>query len=204
MSKTTETVLEIDLGTLKQNFEYLKSKIHPETMFLAVVKAFGYGSDPIEIARHLEKLGVDYLAVAYTSEGITLRKSGIKTPILVLHPLPVHFNEIVEYGLEPNLYNAKVLTAFIEVAEKSKQKSFPVHIKFNTGLNRLGFGINEVDFIINAVNKTKSVKVRSVFSHLAASEDLKEKEFTLKQINNFKEIATELEKKLGYKPIKHQ
>lgn len=204
MPKATETILEIDLGALKRNFEYLKSQIHPETMFLAVVKAFGYGSDPIEITRHLEKLGVDYLAVAYTSEGIVLRNAGIKTPILVLHPLPVHFNEIVEYGLEPNLYNAKVLAEFINVAEKSNQKSFPVHIKFNTGLNRLGFGKNEVDLVTNAVNKTKAVKVKSVFSHLAASEDLNEKEFTLKQINIFKEIAAELENKLGYKPLKHQ
>src|SRR5690606_28045109 len=132
------------------------------------------------------------------------RKSGIKTPILVLHPLPVHFNEIVEYCLEPNLYNEKVLTEFIDVAENSNQKGFPVHIKFNTGLNRLGFGKNEVDYVTNILNKTKAVKIRSVFSHLAASEDLNEKEFTLKQINTFKKIASELENKLGYKPIKHQ
>ncbi len=204
MPKATETVLEIDLGALKHNFEFLKSKLDSETMFMAVVKAFGYGSDPIEIARHLEKLGVDYLAVAYTSEGIALRNAGIKTPILVLHPLPVHFNEIVEYSLEPNLYNAKVLTAFIEVAEKSNQKSYPVHIKFNTGLNRLGFGKNEIDYVVSILNKTKSVKIRSVFSHLAASEDLNEKKFTLKQINAFKEITLELENKLGYRTLKHQ
>ncbi len=204
MPKALETVLEIDLKALKQNFEYLKSKIKPETKFLAVVKAFGYGSDSVEIAKYLEGLNVDYFAVAYTSEGIALRNAGVKTPILVLHPLPVHFDEIIEFNLEPNLYSAKVLKEFINVIEPKKLKNYPIHIKFNTGLNRLGFGENDVDYIVHELQRKSTLKVKSIFSHLAATEDLNEKKFTLKQIETFKKIATEFKNKIGYIPIMHQ
>ncbi|UOB19278.1 alanine racemase [Abyssalbus ytuae] len=204
MPKVTETVLEINLKNLKQNLEFLKSKIKPETKFLAVVKAFGYGSDSVEISKYLEKSGVDYFAVAYTTEGITLRNAGIKTPILVLHPLPSHFKEIVEYNLEPNLYNRKVLTEFIECAKKLSQINFPIHIKFNTGLNRLGFREEHIEFISQQVNSTDAIKIQSVFSHLVASEDLNEKYFTLNQIEKFKTIAAKLSGQIGYTPVMHQ
>ena len=204
MPKALETVLEINLLSLKHNFEYLKSKIKSETKFLAVVKAFGYGSDSVEIAKYLEGLNVDYFAVAYTTEGIALRNAGVKTPILVLHPLPVHFNEIIEYHLEPNLYNAKVLKEFIGITEGKDLKNFPIHIKFNTGLNRLGFNKNDVDFIIDQLKEAQQVKVKSIFSHLAATEDLSLKDFTFNQIETFKNIAVEFKTKLGYKPIMHQ
>jgi alanine racemase len=203
MSKAQETVLEINLGALSHNFDYLKSKLKPGTKFLAVVKAFAYGSDAIKIAKHLEELGVDYFAVAYVKEGLLLRENGIKTPILVLHPQPVNFKSLIDHCLEPSLYNAKVLNAFISVAEKQAQKDYPVHIKFNTGLNRLGFFENDVDYIMSKLNASKSVKVKSVFSHLAASEDLNEKSFTENQISSFKSIADDIEKKLGFKPWLH-
>jgi len=104
MSKAQDTVLEIDLGALSHNFKYLKSKLQPQTKFLAVVKAFAYGSDAIEIAKHLEKLEVDYFAVAYTKEGVALREAGIRTPILVLHPQPINFRILIDHCLEPSLY----------------------------------------------------------------------------------------------------
>ena len=203
MSKANETVLEIDLKALKHNFEYLKSKTDAKVKILAVVKAFAYGSDSVEVAKYLEKLQVDYLAVAYTNEGIVLRDSGVKLPILVLHPQPVNFKLIIERCLEPSIYSPRILKAFVEVAEKENQKDYPIHIKFNTGLNRLGFWENDVDHIINVLNETSSVKVKSIFSHLAASEDLDEKEFTLNQINNFKKTSSELIAKLGYQPMRH-
>lgn len=203
MPKAQETVLEIDLKALKHNFEYLKSKLQNNTKFLAVVKAFGYGSDSCEMANSLQVLGADYFAVAYTNEGVALRKAGITKPILVLHPQAVNLKTLIRYSLEPNLYNTKILKAFINTALAEKQDHYPVHIKFNTGLNRLGFSANDIDYIVSKIKKTNAIKVTSIFSHLAASEDLNEKEFTLNQIANFHTISKKLIDKLTYKPMLH-
>ena len=203
MSKAKETVLEIDLGALTDNFNYLKSKLEPKTKFLAVVKAFAYGSDSVEIAKHLQKLKVDYFAVAYVKEGVVLRDAGITTPILVLHPQPVNFKTLIDRCLEPSLYNAKVLKEFINVAEAHSQTHYPIHIKFNTGLNRLGFWENDVDYIVSKLNSTSSVIAKSIFSHLAASEDKNERSFTNEQIERFNTIATEFKNKVDYTPWLH-
>lgn len=203
MPKANETLLEIDLGALTHNFNYLKSKLKPKTKFLAVVKAFAYGSDSIEIAKHLQSLNVDYLAVAYTKEGVALRDAGVTIPILVLHPQPINFKTIIKRCLEPSLYSAKILNEFIRVAESEGQTNYPVHIKFNTGLNRLGFWESDVDYIVKKLKATKSVIVKSLFSHLAASEDPNELDFTSTQIKNFKHIALEFKNKIGYKPWLH-
>lgn len=203
MPKAQETVLEIDLKALKHNFEYLKSKLQSKTKFLAVVKAFGYGSDACEIARYLQKIGVDYFAVAYVKEGVALRNAGIAKPILVLHPQAVNFKNLIEHCLEPSLYSAKVLNEFIGIASQENQTNYPVHIKFNTGLNRLGFCENDVDYVISKLKETTAVKLKSIFSHLAASEDLVERGFTLDQIESFKSISKSLIKAIGYKPILH-
>jgi len=203
MPKAQETVLEIDLGALTHNFNYLKSKLKPKTKFLAVVKAFAYGSDSIEVAKHLQKLKVDYFAVAYAKEGVVLRDAGITTPILVLHPQPINFETIIEKCLEPSIYNAKVLNEFIAVAEEQSQSNYPVHIKFNTGLNRLGFWENDVDYIVSKLKNTETIIVKSIFSHLAASEDAKEVDFTHQQIETFKSIAVDVKRNLGYKPWLH-
>jgi alanine racemase len=203
MPKAQETVLEIDLNALKHNFEYLKSKLNPNVKFLAVVKAFAYGSDSVIIAKYLSGLGVDYLAVAYTNEGVALREAGIQIPILVLHPQPINFTVLIKKCLEPSIYNEKVLNEFIAVAEKEKQTNYPIHIKFNTGLNRLGFGQNNVDFLVSKIGRTDSVHIISIFSHLAASEDLFEKKFTQDQIKSFNIIAKNLIDKIGYKPMLH-
>jgi alanine racemase len=203
MPKAQETVLEIDLGALTHNYNYLKSKLQANTKFLAVVKAFAYGSDSAEVAKHLQGLNVDYFAVAYAKEGVALRDAGITTPILVLHPQPINFETIIERCLEPSIYSAKVLNEFIKVSEKQSQTNYPVHIKFNTGLNRLGFWKNDVDFIVSKLNATKSIIVKSVFSHLAASEDENEIDFTHQQIESFRTIAKALESKIDYTPWLH-
>jgi len=204
MSKIQETVLEIDSKALKHNLEYIKSKINNSTKILAVVKAFGYGSDAVKVAQLLALFKVDYLAVAYVKEGVTLRDSGITTPILVLHPQPVNFEILIDNCLEPNLYTPRVLNEFLEVAKKKKQNDYPIHIEFNTGLNRLGFGENDVNDITNKLSAAPQIKVKSIFSHLAASEDKNEKEFTLQQIRSFTDIAKEFTRKIGYKPMLHQ
>lgn len=203
MHKAQETVLEIDLGSLTHNFNYLKSKLKPETRFMAVVKAYAYGNDAVAIAKHLESKGADYFAVAYTPEGIALRKAGITKPILVLHTLPVHFNEIVTYQLEPNLYNFHVLNEFIAYAKEKSIRSYPVHLKFNTGLNRLGFNENDLEALVPIIKNEKTINVTSLFSHLAASEDLKVKDFTLNQIHTFKAIAHKFKKDTGQHPLLH-
>ncbi|CAH8286857.1 alanine racemase [Mariniflexile fucanivorans] len=203
MLKAQETVLEIDLKALKHNFDHLKSRISSNTKFMAVVKAFAYGSDACEIANYLQKLPVDYFAVAFVHEGIQLREAGITKPILVLHPQAVNFNILIENCLEPSIYNVKILNEFIATASAEKLNDYPIHIKFNTGLNRLGFSENDVDTIISTVNESTSVKIESVFSHLAASEDLNEKDFTLNQIKKFKNITENMTKQMGYKPLLH-
>ncbi|WP_299250399.1 alanine racemase [uncultured Lacinutrix sp.] len=204
MSKSQETILEIDLSALKHNVTFIKSKLKSNTKFLAVVKAYAYGSDATEVAKHLETLDVDYFAVAYTSEGIALRDAGIEKPILVLHPLPENFKVIIERCLEPSIYSQRVLNKFIAVAEKQKQADYPIHIKFNTGLNRLGFTEAEIETVLNTLETTKAIKVKSLFSHLAASEDENEKEFTLNQIEDFNRISQKMIDGLGYQPILHQ
>jgi alanine racemase len=203
MLKAQETILEIDLKSLKHNFKYLKSRINKDTMFMAVVKAFAYGNEASQIANYLENLGVDYFAVAYIDEGVALRKAGVKTPILVLHPQTVNFKILLENNLEPSIYNSKILKEFIIVASAEKKQNYPVHIKFNTGLNRLGFWQDEVKMIHKIIGETKNINVKSIFSHLAASEDLDEKLFTLNQIETFNEIAKKFKKTFHYKPILH-
>lgn len=203
MPKVEETILEINLNHLEHNYHYLRAKLKPETKFMGVVKAFAYGSDSIKIAQKLEVLGVDYLAVAYVNEGVQLRKAGIKKPILVLHPQPINFELLIKHKLEPNLYSIKILSNFIKVAKEQSLKKYPIHLKFNTGLNRLGLGKNDIEAACELLLKNKEVEVASIFSHLAASEDLDEKEFTQSQLLSFKEITSEIDKVLGYIPLKH-
>ncbi|MDX1753551.1 MAG: alanine racemase [Salinimicrobium sediminis] len=203
MPKARETVLEIDLDALAHNYNYLRSKLHEDVMFMAVVKANGYGSEVVDIARKLVDLGADYFAVAYASEGIALRKAGIETPILVLHPQSVNFEAIIENCLEPSLYSKFVVEEFIKIAKGLKQKNYPVHLKFNTGLNRLGFSEKETALVRDLLQGTEAVKAKSFFSHLAASEDWREREFTLMQIHTLRKIAIKLYDELGYRPLLH-
>jgi alanine racemase len=170
---------------------------------MAVVKAFAYGSDAVQIARKLENLGVDYFGVAYVSEGVLQRDAGITTPILVLHPQPANFGLLIERCLEPSLYSQKILREFLQSAKEHRQKDYPVHLKFNTGLNRLGFSANDAVHIKEQLDGRDEIKVISVFSHLAASEDKKETDFTLHQIAAYRKIIKDVEEKLGYRPFHH-
>lgn len=203
MDRIGETVLEIHLDALAHNYNYLKSKLLPETKFMAVVKAFAYGSDMVTIAKKIENLGADYFAVAYVKEGVLLREAGITTPILVLHPLPVNFEQLIAHQLEPSLYSPKILTEFLKTAQENNLEDYPVHIKFNTGLNRLGFWENDVDHISKQLQNRNEIKVTAILSHLAASEDPNEKKFSDTQIETFKKISAALDEKLGYRPFRH-
>lgn len=202
MGNNHVTVLEIDLNAIDHNLSYFKSKLHPITKVLAVVKAFGYGSSSVEIGKFLEPK-VAYFAVAYLDEGIALREAGIKTPILVLHPQKINLEQIIKFCLEPNVYSINLLKGVIEAAKSLKVENYPIHIKFNTGLNRLGFTKKDIPEILELVKNQQEIRVASVFSHIAASEDLNEKAFTLQQINNFKEVSAQLIGQLSHKPFRH-
>ena len=190
------TQITISLKNLKANLSYIKSKVDNTTKIMCVVKAFGYGSEPLKISKFLEKIGVDYFAVAYVNEGITLRNAGIKLPVLVLHPQADDFDEIIKYSLEPNIYSFRILNAFIK-----KSKSHPFHLKFNTGLNRLGFSINDIEGLHNILKGRSNIKY--LFSHLGASEDRKEKNYTMNQIHLFEKISSEMERRFEKSFKKH-
>lgn len=196
------TVLEIDGKAILHNINYFKEKLEPDTKILAVVKAFGYGSDGVLVAKFLQDK-VDYFAVAYAHEGVAIREAGVNTPILVLHPQIPTLQNCVDYRLEPNLYNFKIFDAFLKLADETPLMNYPIHIKFNTGLNRLGFWHTDVPKIISEIKKSNNVKLQSIFSHLAASEDLDEKEFTINQLNNFAYIAKQFLTHLDYEPMLH-
>lgn len=203
MNNALETCLEINLTSLKENLSVIKKQVSDKTKILAVVKAFAYGSDAEQIAKELEHLKIDYLAVAYTNEGVALRQAGVQTPILVLHPQIINFKTIIKYNLEPSLYSFRVLKTFLNLAKEQGLNNYPTHIKFNTGLNRLGFTIHEAEKVIELTNAQNHINLTSIFSHLAASEDFNEKEFTLKQISTFKSISSIFEKTSKHAPFKH-
>lgn len=203
MHQTPDTALEIDLAALEHNYRLIRSGLLPGTRFLGVVKAFAYGSEAVAIARRLETLGADYLAVAFSREGVSLRQQGIRLPILVLHPQPGGLGELIEYCLEPSLYSRDILAGFLEEAAKQGQRQYPVHIKFNTGLNRLGFREDDLAWIRDRLGASETVAVRSIFSHLAASDDPGEREFTLGQIRAFEAIAERWGTSATGAPLRH-
>ena len=195
-----ETTLEIKLENLKENFKFLKSRVNSSAKFMAVVKAFSYGSDSVIISKELEKIGADYLAVAYTNEGIELRENGIRLPILVLHPQEDDFENIINYSLEPSIYSFRIFTFFLKTLDYNNIKKYPYQIKFNTGLNRLGFLKEDVDKLSPLI---KNNPPKYLFSHLGASEDPKEAEYSKNQIIQFQSISNSLETQLNVKLKKH-
>ena len=196
------TILEINKENLIYNVLFFKNKLDKSTKLLAVVKAYAYGSDAVLVSKSIEPY-VDYFAVAYTKEGLELIQNNITKPILVLHAQPENYLQIIKNDLEPNIYSFTGLKEFIKTASSQNCLNYPIHLKFNTGLNRLGFKPEEIPEILEIIQKTDVVKIKSIFSHLVASEDPKEKEFTLQQIETFKKIKNTFNKTLNYLPIYH-
>ncbi|WP_264566275.1 bifunctional UDP-N-acetylmuramoyl-tripeptide:D-alanyl-D-alanine ligase/alanine racemase [Flavobacterium sp. N3904] len=201
--KTHETVLEINLNAISHNFNFFKSKLKPTTKMMAMVKAFGYGSGGFEIAKLLEHHKVDYLGVAFADEGISLKTAGIKLPIMVLNPENTSFSAIIQHQLEPEIYSLKGLNAFLKIAEQKNLKDFPIHIKLDTGMHRLGFETNTIDDLITTLKGSQTVKVKSILSHMATSDDLQHKDFAEYQINLFEKLSSQLMDELGISPIRH-
>ncbi len=201
--KTHETVLEINLNSISHNLSFFKSKLKPSTKMMVMVKAFGYGSGGFEIAKLLEHHKVDYLGVAFADEGISLKNVGITLPIMVLNPETTSFSAIIQYKLEPEIYSLKGLNAFLQIAEKRKLKHFPIHIKLDTGMHRLGFEEASLNELILILKDNKFVTVKSILSHLATSDDLKHQDFAHSQIDLFEKLSSKLIAELNIKPIRH-
>lgn len=201
--KTHETVLDINLDAIVHNYKFFRSKLKPETKIICMVKANAYGTGAEEIAKTLQYHKCDYLAVAIAEEGTTLRKAGIKVPIIVLNPETGGFNELFESYLEPEVYNFRMLDAFIREAQRRGVSDFPIHIKLDTGMHRLGFTEEDLPRLIERINSQGSLRIISVFSHLAASESWAFDDFTSEQIDLFKRLSSILQEGLEYPVWKH-
>jgi alanine racemase len=201
--KTHETVLEINLNAISHNLNFFKSNLKPTTKMMVMVKAFGYGSGGFEIAKLLEHHKVDYLGVAFADEGISLKAAGIKLPIMVLNPESTSFQAIIQHQLEPEIYSLKGLHAFLKIAEQKKLKHFPIHIKLDTGMHRLGFEANTIEDLIATLKGNQSVAVKSILSHMATSDDAAHVNFTNSQIDLFEKLSSKLIHELGIQPIRH-
>ena len=198
-----DTVLEVNLNSILHNINVHKALLKPETKMMAMVKAYSYGLGGYEIAEFLQHHHIDYLGVAYADEGVDLRKSGITTPIMVMNPEQHSYNIIIDFNLEPEIYSFRVLELFNEMLiQKGIQHRYPIHIKLETGMHRLGFKKDELAELIDKLN-SMNVKVKSIFSHLSSSDDDDEKEYTLEQIHIFNENSLELIDGLTDQPIRH-
>ena len=201
--KVHQTVLEINLNAIAHNLKEYQKLLKPETKVMAMVKAFAYGSGGAEIAGILQYHKVDYLGVAYADEGVELRRAGITLPIMVMNPEESSFETIVENDLEPEIYSFELLQTFNSFLQREGIQRFPIHIEIETGMNRLGFAANEMEKLGNFLLTMSSFKVASVFSHLAASEDPAQDNFTLSQFDLFQNASQELKRKLGYSFLVH-
>ena len=195
--------LELRLGACRDNYRYFRSLLEPSTRLLVLVKANAYGHGAVEFAAMMQKEGADYLAVAYPVEGIELRKSGISLPILVLTAGTDYFNEMIDYRLEPGIPNLHALKAFCEVLDSRGITGYPVHVKLDTGMHRLGFMTDEIQELTDFVKQCKSVRIKSLYSHLAAAEDPASDDFTLGQIRMFEDNASRIIGEIGYRPMLH-
>lgn len=205
--KAHETVLEVNLNSIVNNLNVFRSRLNPDTQIMAMVKAFSYGSGSYEIANVLQFHHIDYLGVAYADSGIALRDSGILTPIMVMNPEEQSFPTMIKANLEPEIYNFRVLRAYIKAIKEMREGigsgPRPIHIKLETGMHRLGFESEEIDQLISEIDKSKEVFIKSVFSHLAGSESSTHDDFTKHQIKKFVEIADKLRSIFDYPITRH-
>lgn len=201
--QTHETVLQINLKAIEHNLKQYRLRLAPSTKLMAMVKAFSYGSGSFEIANILQFNNVDYLTVAFADEGSELRRAGVKLPIMVLSPHESAFEDIVLYRLEPEIYSEKILKAFIQFLKVKNIEDYPIHLKLDTGMHRLGFTEPEVDRVIDILKDQQEIRIQSAFSHLVGAGDQSLLGFTLEQINRFKRSVDRIKSTLGYDFIRH-
>lgn len=200
--KIHDTVLEINLNALANNLRYYKTKLNANVRSMAMVKAFSYGSGTFEIANLLQHHKVDYLAVAYADEGVTLRKAGISLPIMVMSPEPSAFDAMLRYQLEPEIYSLELLQQLLRFLP-SEHQQLPIHLKLDTGMHRLGFEAHQIHDLCTLLQEETRVKVVTVFTHLVASDDPIHDAFTQTQVMLYEQMYQKLAQTLSYRPIRH-
>lgn len=201
-----ETVMEINLNALVDNYNYFRSVVKPGAKIMAMVKAFSYGSGSFEIANILQYHRVDYLGVAYTDEGVELRKSGITLPLMVMNPEEHSFDIMIRHNLEPEIYSFRVLDLLDKAIERNivqDQKPVGIHLKLDTGMRRLGFTEDELEEVISKIQNNPLIRINSVFSHLAASDEPDETAFTKNQISSFEKMASKIQNQFDHEIIRH-
>lgn len=204
LHQTHETVMEVNLSALVDNVRYFRSLLKPTTKLTCMVKAFAYGAGSVDVSKALQKSGlVDYLAVAVADEGVELRKAGITLPIIIMDPEVAAMDMILENNLEPNVYSHQSLKTVVAAAESKGLENVPIHVKIDSGMHRLGFYKEDMPWLIEKLQATKAVRVASVFSHLAGSDEAQFDAFTMEQIRYFDACAEELKAGLNYPIIKH-
>lgn len=197
------TVMEINLGVLTSNLNYFRTLLPAQTKILVLVKAWAYGCGMVEMAQFLEYHKVDYLGVAFADEGVTLRQAGITTPILVLNPEPESYSLLIANRLEPEIFSMAAAEEFAKVAAATNQINYPIHIKFDTGMHRVGFNAYQINELADRLAESPAVRVTSVMTHLCAADAPSEDEFTNGQLSLFDRMADALESRLGYHPLRH-
>lgn len=202
-ARTHETVLEVNLDALAHNLRRYRERLPQGTKITAMVKANAYGLGSFEVSRTLQEQGADYLAVAVLDEGIELRRQGITMPIMVMNPKVVDYRVMFQYRLEPEIYTLDMLADVVREAKKHRVKDYPVHIKLDTGMHRMGFVASELARVAGLLKGRQEVRVASVFSHLATADCLDMDGYTLGQIDRFKDMTGELESLLGYGFMRH-
>lgn len=202
--KSHDTVLEINLQALMDNVNYFKKQLKPETKMMAMIKANSYGTGSVEIAQTLQHQNIDYLGVAYADEGAELRKARITMPIMVMNPEQSSYSTIIDFHLEPEIYSLRILKLFIQkLKEKSINNKYPIHIKIDSGMNRLGFRLEQLDELISYLKSEELVEIQSIFTHLATADISEERDYALFQLTVFDEAYAKLCAELNIQPIKH-
>ena len=195
--------LELNLKAATENYRYFRSLLDPKTKLLVLVKANAYGHGGVEFASMMQRAGADYLAVAYPVEGLELRRNGISLPILVLTAGTDFYPEIIDTRMEPSIPNLYSLKKLVSVLRERGLKDYPIHIKLDTGMHRLGFMTDELPELVEFLKNTPEVKVKAVFSHLCVAEDPAEDDFTLGQIHLFRDNVNYIADGIGYMPMRH-
>lgn len=204
LHQTHETVMQISLTALLNNVRYFRSLLKPTTKLTCMVKAFAYGAGSVEVSKALQQSGlVDYLAVAVADEGLELRRAGVNLPIIIMDPEVAALDLILENNLQPNIYSFQSLENIIAAAENKGLENYPIHIKIDSGMHRLGFYREEIPALVARLNGQKAVRVLSVFSHFAGSDESQFDDFTRQQAEYFNDCAETLKAGLGYPIMKH-
>lgn len=202
-AKTHETVLEVNLDAMVDNFNFFRSRLRPETGLVAMVKASGYGAGSLELAKTLQAHGAAYLAVAVGDEGADLRRAGITMPIMVLNPTVLNYTQLFDNRLEPEIFSFESLEKIIYEARRAGITSYPIHLKLDSGMHRLGFREEQLDELLGRLDSQQEVEVRSVFSHLATADCLDQDEYTLGQLRYFDRCSSKITAHFPYRVLRH-